>query len=126
MPVTGLFLVRHGETKSNRERRYLGLLDDVLTDLGFFQAEQLADALVLFPIVAIYSSPLQRAYYTALPIAARHSLEVRVLDSLRECDFGLWDGLTNAEIEARGQREAELLGAWRYDTTLGTAPLGGG
>ena len=122
-PATRLFLVRHGETKLNRERRYLGLRDDALTDQGFIQAQQLADALALFPVAAIYSSPLKRAYHTALPIAARHGLEVQVLDSLRECDFGLWDGLTSQEVEARGQHEAELQRAWRYDATI--APPGG-
>src|SRR5215470_3681728 len=83
-PATRLFLVRHGETRLNRERRYLGLRDDALTDRGFMQAQQLADALALFPVAANYSSPLKRAYHTALPIAARHGLEVQVLDSLRE------------------------------------------
>lgn len=123
MPVTRLFLVRHGETKLNREGRYIGLRDDPLTDLGVMQAQQLADALAPFSITTIYSSPLKRAYHTALPIAARQGLDVQLLDSLREGNFGLWEGLTSGEVKARGQHDAELLRAWRHDMTI-TPPEG--
>lgn len=72
MPSTRLFLLRHGETELNREGRYLGLRDESLTDQGVIQAQQLANALALVPVTAIYSSPLKRASQTALPIAAHH------------------------------------------------------
>jgi broad specificity phosphatase PhoE len=102
----------------NRERRYIGLRNDALTDLGAIQAQQLADALAAFPISAIYSSPLQRAYHTALPIAVRHGLDVQLLDALCEGDFGLWEGLTSEEVKVRSQHDAELQRAWVYDPTL--------
>ena len=118
MPTTRLFLVRHGETLLNRERRYIGLRDDALTDVGTVQAQQLADALAPFPLTAIYSSPLQRAYQTALPIAARHGLDIQLLDALCEGNFGLWEGLTREEVKSRSQHDAELQRTWVYDPTL--------
>jgi len=72
---------------ANREYRYIGATDEPLNTLGQTQAMQLAEALSVLPVAAVYSSPLQRAFDTALPVAARHTLEVQRVDSLRECDL---------------------------------------
>src|SRR2546421_11130936 len=88
LPTTRLLLVRHGETLANRVYRYIGTRDDPLSTYGQTQAAQLADALSVLPVAAVYSSPLQRAYNTALPIAARHALEAQRADDLRESNFG--------------------------------------
>ena len=118
-----IFLVRHGETLANREFRYIGARDDALSERGEAQAQQLADALSTFPIVAVYSSPLQRTYHTALPIAARHGLEVQRAESLIEGHFGTWEGLSRAEVLARSPLDEQQLRAWEADPTI--APPGG-
>ena len=123
MPITRLYLVRHGETLANREYRYIGTRDDPLSTLGEVQAHQLADALSELPIRAVYSSPLQRTYRTALPIAGRHTLEVQKVDDLRECDFGQWEGLRKADVLERSQEDRQRYLAWEHDTTI--APPGG-
>jgi len=87
---------------------------------GQAQAEKLAEALSMLPVASIYSSPLRRAYHTALSIAARPNLVVQVVDDLRESDFGAWEGLSRAEVMA--QDGARLL-AWERDTSI--APPGG-
>ncbi len=123
MPTTRLFLIRHGETIANREFRYIGVRDEALSTLGQTQAIQLAEALSVFPVAAVYSSPLQRAYDTALQIAARHKLEVQPVDDLRECNFGTWEGLSRAEVLARSLEDAQHLHAWEQDMTI--VPPGG-
>ncbi len=123
MPATRLFLVRHGETLANREFRYIGSRDDVLSPTGKIQATQLAAALAPLPITSVYSSPLQRARLTAEAIATPHRLEVRVASELRECDFGAWEGLSRAEVLARSPEDARLLQTWERDATI--APPGG-
>lgn len=120
MPITRLILVRHGETMANREFRYIGATEHALTEHGQAQAEQLAAALSILPIAAVYSSPRQRTGDTARPIAARHGLTVQVLDDLREGDFGTWEGLSRGEVMAR---DAGHLRAWELDTAV--APPGG-
>ena len=120
---TRLILVRHGETIANREFRYIGARDDALTEHGQVQAVQLAGALSVLPVAAVYSSPRQRAYQTALPIASRHGLTVQVLDDLREANFGTWEGLSRSEVVARSTQDAEHLFAWERDTAV--APPGG-
>ena len=87
------------------------------------QATQLAAALSVLPVAAVYSSPRQRAYQTALPIASRHGLTVQILEDLREVDFGIWEGLSRGEVIARSAQDAEYLLAWERETAL--APPGG-
>lgn len=123
MSITRLFLIRHGETLANREFRYIGSRDDTLSDTGEQQAAYLADALAPLPITGIYSSPLQRAYATARAIAASRGQKTRISDELRECTFGAWEGLSRAEVIARGPEDIRLLQAWERDSTI--APPGG-
>jgi probable phosphomutase (TIGR03848 family) len=65
---------------------------------GRHQAEALASRLADLPIVAVYSSPLERAVETARPIAERKGLPVQPLEGLNEIDFGEWTGRTLAEL----------------------------
>ncbi len=123
MSGTRLYLIRHGETLANREFRYIGARDDALSETGARQAEQLAAALASLPIAAVYSSPLLRARATATAITEQLQLEVRIARELRESEFGTWEGLSRAEILARGLEETQLLRAWEQDPTV--APPGG-
>lgn len=116
--VTRLLLVRHGETLANREFRYIGVRDDALSEHGSAQALQLAQTLAALPVDAIYSSPLQRAYLTAVPIANQHKLSVQVVDELCEGNFGSWEGLSRAEVLARSPQDEQQLLAWERDPAL--------
>ncbi len=113
-----IFLVRHGETLANREFRYIGVRNDALSERGESQAEALANALSVFSVVAVYSSPLQRAYHTALPIAARCGLDVQLQEDLAEGHFGTWEGLSRAEVLARSPLDEQQLRAWETDPTI--------
>lgn len=104
-----LFLVRHGETESNRLGLALGRDDVPLNDRGLWQAERVGRALTRESITAVYSSPLRRALDTARAVAAPHGLEVRIEERLVEMDIGEADGLTFAEVRSR---YPGLLEAW--------------
>jgi broad specificity phosphatase PhoE len=120
-PSLRLFLVRHGETVSNQEMRYLGRRDEPLAESGLLQAGQLAEALGPLPIRAVYSSPLRRAADTGQRIALALELGLRLEPRLREQCFGEWEGLTRPEVLAGDGREALL----RWEADLGLAPPGG-
>ncbi len=122
-PSNRLLLVRHGETAANREMRYIGDRNDLLTERGRQQAEQLATALSSLPIAAVYSSPRRRAHDTAAPIAAVHTLPITISDELRESSFGAWEGLSRAEVLQQSPESAAHLHRWEADPTL--APPGG-
>jgi broad specificity phosphatase PhoE len=100
-PVTTLLLARHGETDWNREGRWQGQVDTTLNEAGRAQARALARALAGERLVAVYASDLARARETAEVVAREHGLSVTVDPRLREIDFGAFEGLTTAEIEAR-------------------------
>ena len=68
MPL--LLLIRHGENEYVKTGKLAGRLPDVhLNERGRQQAAELAEALKHVPLIAIYSSPLERAVETAEPIA---------------------------------------------------------
>ncbi len=104
-----LYLVRHGETESNRKGLALGRADVPLNDTGREQAQRVANALAAEPLAAVYSSPLARTLDTARALAGRHSLEVQIEPGLIEMDIGEADGLTFAEVRSRWPG---LLEAW--------------
>lgn len=98
---TRVFVLRHGQTAWNAERRLQGQLDVPLDDTGRWQAARLAEALADEGLVAIYSSDLQRAHATAMALAVATGLAVRTHTALRERSFGCLEGLSYAEIDAR-------------------------
>ena len=93
IPPTVVLLVRHGVTATTGKilpGRAAGLH---LSDEGRLQAESAAKRIRNLPrIAAIYSSPLERARETALPIARARRLPIRIDRGLLECDFGKWTG----------------------------------
>jgi broad specificity phosphatase PhoE len=115
--ATRLLLARHGETDWNRERRWQGLADTALNEVGRRQARALAEELAAEPPDAVYTSDLARARETAEIVADALRLPVVVDDRLREVDVGAWSGLTAVEIEtrfpgkSRPGESAEAMGA---------------
>ena len=122
-PALRLFLVRHGESPSNRELRYLGRRDEPLTEAGVRQAECLAAALSPLPLAAVYASPLQRAAETGRRIAAGLGVPLVAEPRLIEQRFGDWEGWTRGEILDRGGVERDRLLGWERDPDA--APPGG-
>jgi alpha-ribazole phosphatase len=93
-----VILVRHGETDSNVEGRYLGLTDVSLNENGINQALGLKDKLKDIRIDYVYSSPLKRCRETAGIINEAHNSAVLYSDDLKERNFGLFENLTYEEI----------------------------
>src|SRR5688572_1867523 len=110
-PGTLLLLIRHGETQWNLDHRVQGHHDVPLTDRGKEQAYRLARWLADEPLHAVYGSDLRRSWETA-EIVASGRAPVRREPRIREASFGLFQGLTTAEIESRYPEEFR---AWRRD-----------
>lgn len=107
--MTRLFIVRHGETDYNREKRIAGQLDVPLNELGRAQARATAELLKDESIAAVYASDLLRAAETAQFIAAKHKLDVISFKELRERSYGHWEGKLSEEIERLFPEEYEQL-----------------
>jgi len=106
-----LYLIRHGVTDWNTLGRMQGRSDIPLSPLGERQAEAVAAYLASVSFEAVFTSDLARAVETGRRIAERHGIGIRALPDLRETMLGDWEGLTEAEIVARG--EGERLAQYR-------------
>ena len=110
--MTRLLLVRHARSVWNAAGRIQGQVDVDLDDTGLQQAERVADRLIDEPIVAIYSSPLQRAKATAELIAAKFNLPISLDARLMEYNFGVISGLTWDDVV---ENHPEFAQRWLED-----------
>ena len=104
--VTRIVAVRHGETDWNAQMRMQGQLDTDLSERGRWQAARAAEALAGEGIEAIFASDLARAFDTAQAIAAVIGLPISTDRALRERSFGIFEGHSYAEIDARWPDDA--------------------
>ncbi|MEO6854600.1 MAG: histidine phosphatase family protein, partial [Rhodoferax sp.] len=106
MDATRIIAIRHGETAWNVDSRIQGQLDIPLNDTGRWQAQQLALALAGEPVTTVYASDLLRAFATAQAVAGALDLPITTDVDLRERSFGIFQGHSFAEIEARLPEQA--------------------
>jgi len=105
MQATRLIVIRHGESKWNREGRQQGHLDSGLTETGIAQVRAIAERLRKQSFTALYSSDLGRAYQTAEIIASQTGHRVVTDERLRERNLGIFQGHTWDEIERKYPEE---------------------
>jgi broad specificity phosphatase PhoE/ribonuclease HI len=112
---TTMLLLRHGQTPLSVEKRFSGIGDPELTDVGLAQAAAAAKRLGSSAAQAIVSSPLARARQTAQAVADVLGLPVEVDEGFRETDFGDWEGYSFGEIRQKWPRE---MNAWLASTAV--------
>lgn len=90
-----IVLIRHGATAGNLAGKYIGVTDEPLCPQG---ARILRARASHYPRVeSLAVSPLQRCRETAAILYP--GLAQKVVPGLRECDFGLFEGKSNAELK---------------------------
>jgi len=99
--MTTFLLIRHGETDAVGRTMAGRMPGWHLNPQGREQVQKLADKLSTLPLKAVYTSPLERAVETAVPIARRHGLEPQSVTELNEMHVGEWEGLSFEELETR-------------------------
>jgi broad specificity phosphatase PhoE len=106
-----VYFIRHGETDWNAEGRIQGMTDVTLNEKGLAQSQLLADRLAQEKdFVALYVSPLRRAYTTGEIVARGLNLTPITDPRLVERDMGVVEGMTGDEVE---QRFPEIRIAWK-------------
>lgn len=96
--MTTFLLIRHAVNDAVG-KRITGWMQGVhLNQRGLGQAEELAGRLSGLPIVAVYSSPLERARETAEPIARQLGLRVHLCEEVGEIRYGDWTGRDIEEL----------------------------
>jgi alpha-ribazole phosphatase len=104
-----IFLVRHGETAGNRERRFIGSTDLPLSSEGRDQAVSLKPLVSNINTRRCFCSPYLRCRETADILLEGSPLRPDIDDRIREVDFGKWEGMTFDEISSS---YPELIGHW--------------
>ncbi|QOY35911.1 histidine phosphatase family protein [Anaerobacillus isosaccharinicus] len=94
--VVSVTLLRHGVTKANQEKRYIGWTD-VSLDEDVAQVGLNRNLDVTFD--AIYSSDLKRCTQTAKMFAPLQKPKEDY--RLREINFGLWEGKTYEDLKSQ-------------------------
>jgi alpha-ribazole phosphatase/probable phosphoglycerate mutase len=117
--MNDLLFIRHAET--NMAGTFCGQSDPPVNETGYRQIEELLESLRLERIDAVYSSDLQRAATTARALARFLAVPCILRDTLREIDFGDWDGLRWEEIEKLDKTYATR---WLEDFPQVSAPNG--
>ena len=85
------YFIRHGRTDWNESGRIQGTTDVPLNDNGREDARKAGEMLKDIPYEIVYSSPLSRAYETAL-LANIHQKDIIVMDDLKERSYGSFEG----------------------------------
>lgn len=109
MPITKLYLIRHGQSAGNAEGRFGGHSPMPLSELGKEQAKLTAKLLSKEKIHAIYSSDLLRAVQTAKPLAELLDLPIIQTPDFRERDVGVLEGLTFDESKRKYPKDYYAL-----------------
>ena len=118
-----LFLIRHGQTDYNAQRRWQGRVDVPLNIAGREQAVKIRELLRLETIrlAKIYTSPLVRATETA-DIISNHVTPIFIDERLVEINLGDYDGRYEDDISQEiGKRDYEN---WRSRNFTLPAPGG--
>jgi broad specificity phosphatase PhoE len=96
------YLIRHGETEWSMRGRHTGRTDLPLTPMGELQARRVGAQLLGIAFSQVLTSPLERARRTCE--LAGLGADARVEPDLREWDYGSYEGLTRAQIQAQRPR----------------------
>ena len=152
--VTTLYLIRHGETEGSEHKRYKGSIDVPLSARGISQVEKASEFVAAHVrdyapkrhlsylrdihssssevadsrddrLKAVYTSDLGRAVKSAELIAAPHGVLPLQVPGLRERSFGIWEGMSFAEIK---EQYPEEFSAWagnplKYSPVRGESTL---
>ena len=94
-----IYFVRHGQTIWNVEKRFQGLSDSPLTELGITQAKLLGEKLKDIKFNKFYSTSLKRAYDTANYIKGNIKQKVEIFDDFVEISMGDMEGIKQEDFK---------------------------
>lgn len=91
-----LYIMRHGKTEWNEQRRIQGRTDIPLNEAGRRMAQRAHEEYLDTHFDLCFSSPLKRARETAELLLLGRDVPIRTDDRLAEMSFGAYEGLANS------------------------------
>ncbi|MBP3435882.1 MAG: histidine phosphatase family protein [Clostridia bacterium] len=92
-----IHLIRHGMTEANEKGWYLGTTDLPLSPAGLRDLLDKKQEALYPEATRFYASPLSRCRQTLEVLYP--GCEPTLLSGLAECDFGVWEGKSAAELQ---------------------------
>ena len=111
MPANAIYLLRHGDSRTDDVKRYIGRTDNPLNVTGRAQAEFWRKELQDITFQGIFCSTLRRSQETASIIAEGRETAVQALIPLQEINMGSWENLPLDELRRNAPEEYERRGA---------------
>lgn len=105
MEKKNIYLIRHGESEFNVQKKFCGCNECDLSSLGKVQAKLLGEEMKNIRLDEIYASPIKRARLTAQAMGENIIFD----DDLRELNFGEFEGFTFDEIEKKHPEYLEAM-----------------
>lgn len=99
MTKTTLYIVRHGQTEWNIQKRMKGHQDSSLSELGELQAKWLHEKLGNIYFDTIYASSSLRTVRTAEIIRGNREKPIIASDKFKEINLGKWEGQIQENVE---------------------------
>jgi len=106
-----IYLMRHGDSRQDDIKRYIGQADLPLNREGLSQAASWRAALTDIHLERIFCSDLSRSLETARIIANGKDVPLQPMHKLREINLGAWDGLSFDDVRTLYPKEYERRGA---------------
>ncbi|OLS02517.1 histidine phosphatase family protein [Tissierella creatinophila] len=103
-----LYIIRHGQTQWNIQKRLQGWNNSNLTQKGISDAMNLAERLKDIDFTHIYSSTQKRAIETAEILRKDRNIDIIKLEGLKEIGFGKWEGMEMDEVLEKYKDEFDI------------------
>ena len=116
-----IYIIRHGITDWNLQKKIQGPVDIPLNEKGKLQAETLSKKLKEKNIKLLFCSHLFRAYETAKIISNNLNIPVIINPLLREICHGDWNGKSYKELKLTYPKEHKI---WKTAPHLIAPPNG--
>lgn len=108
MKTYQIYLIRHGFTQGNMEKRYIGRTDLPLTDESNRSLREMREKFKYPYAGAYFSAPHMRCKQTVSTLYP--DAKIIEIPDFRECNFGMWEERTAEELKDEPMFEAWLGG----------------
>ncbi len=116
-----IVLIRPGSTDFDEQGRIQGTLDIPLSELGQQEVVRIVQDIRTLGITTVYCGPCQAARQTAEAIGEALGSKIKELDTLRNIDHGLWQGML---IEDVRRKQPKVYRQWQEQPGIICPPEG--